>query len=164
MYVLLSIFFFNTCNTALLVWWGRIGPYGVHYMGPSAKFASVFKAYFSDICTSIGSIICSNEVFHIIKILSLMRLFKIKKCLQYKSFACLFHTIHHWRLDWVQWVYYRAAADYYEVVATPIDLRKIQQKLKMEEYEDIDQLTTDVELLVSNAKLYYKVRTVCNYR
>ncbi|XP_078341273.1 protein polybromo-1-like isoform X10 [Crassostrea virginica] len=50
----------------------------------------------------------------------------------------------------------RAAADYYEVVATPIDLRKIQQKLKMEEYEDIDQLTTDVELLVSNAKLYYK--------
>lgn len=27
----------------------------------------------------------------------------------------------------------------------------------MEEYEDIDQLTTDVELLVSNAKLYYKV-------
>lgn len=51
----------------------------------------------------------------------------------------------------------RAAADYYEVVATPIDLRKIQQKLKMEEYEDIDQLTTDVELLVSNAKLYYKV-------
>lgn len=43
------------------------------------------------------------------------------------------------------------------MVATPIDLRKIQQKLKMEEYEDIDQLTTDVELLVSNAKLYYKV-------
>lgn len=70
----------------------------------------------------------------------------------------------HWRLEWVEWVYYRAAADYYEVVATPIDLRKIQQKLKMEEYEDIDQLTTDVELLVSNAKLYYKVRTVCNYR
>nr|XP_034305706.1 protein polybromo-1 isoform X10 [Crassostrea gigas] len=53
----------------------------------------------------------------------------------------------------------RAAADYYEVVATPIDLRKIQQKLKMEEYEDIDQLTTDVELLVSNAKLYYKKST-----
>ncbi|XP_048738876.1 LOW QUALITY PROTEIN: protein polybromo-1-like [Ostrea edulis] len=50
----------------------------------------------------------------------------------------------------------RAAADYYEVVTTPIDLRKIQQKFKMEEYEDIDQLTTDVELLVSNAKLYYK--------
>lgn len=52
---------------------------------------------------------------------------------------------------------FRAAADYYEVVTTPIDLRKIQQKFKMEEYEDIDQLTTDVELLVSNAKLYYKV-------
>lgn len=31
----------------------------------------------------------------------------------------------------------------------------------MEEYEDIDQLTTDVELLVSNAKLYYKVH-ICS--
>lgn len=52
------------------------------------------------------------------------------------------------------------------MVATPIDLRKIQQKLKMEEYEDIDQLTTDVELLVSNAKLYYKVdiRTCSIYK
>ncbi|ESO90734.1 hypothetical protein LOTGIDRAFT_175808 [Lottia gigantea] len=50
----------------------------------------------------------------------------------------------------------RTAADYYEVVTTPIDLLKIQQKLKTEEYDDIDQLTSDVELLVKNAKAYYK--------
>ncbi|XP_041350352.1 protein polybromo-1-like isoform X3 [Gigantopelta aegis] len=49
----------------------------------------------------------------------------------------------------------RTAADYYDVVSTPIDLLKIQQKLKMEEYEDIDQLSADVELMLNNAKAYY---------
>ncbi|XP_033746616.1 protein polybromo-1-like isoform X8 [Pecten maximus] len=50
----------------------------------------------------------------------------------------------------------RTAADYYDVVSTPIDLLKIQQKLKTEEYEDIDQLSTDIELMINNAKSYYK--------
>ncbi|KAL5013533.1 hypothetical protein ScPMuIL_007803 [Solemya velum] len=50
----------------------------------------------------------------------------------------------------------RTSADYYEVVTTPIDLLKIQQKLKTEEYEEIDQMTSDMELLVTNAKAYYK--------
>ncbi|XP_046358124.1 protein polybromo-1-like isoform X2 [Haliotis rufescens] len=50
----------------------------------------------------------------------------------------------------------RTAADYYEVVSTPIDLLKIGQKLKTEEYEDIDQLAADVELMINNAKAYYK--------
>lgn len=52
---------------------------------------------------------------------------------------------------------YRTAADYYDVVTTPIDLLKIQQKLKTEEYEDIDQLSADVLLMINNAKAYYKV-------
>ncbi|XP_076447907.1 protein polybromo-1-like isoform X4 [Babylonia areolata] len=50
----------------------------------------------------------------------------------------------------------RTAADYYDVVTTPIDLLKIQQKLKTEEYDDIDLLTADVLLMINNAKAYYK--------
>lgn len=50
----------------------------------------------------------------------------------------------------------RTAADYYEVISTPIDLQKIKQKLKTEEYEEIEHLTLDVELMVNNAKTYFK--------
>ncbi|KAG1687281.1 Protein polybromo-1 [Nymphon striatum] len=53
----------------------------------------------------------------------------------------------------------RSLADYYDVISTPMDLIKIQQKLKTEEYEGVDQMTMDVELMVSNAKAYYKKHT-----
>uniref|UniRef100_A0A1Q3F0Q7 Putative chromatin remodeling complex rsc subunit rsc1/polybromo n=1 Tax=Culex tarsalis TaxID=7177 RepID=A0A1Q3F0Q7_CULTA len=50
----------------------------------------------------------------------------------------------------------RQEPSYYEVVANPIDLLKVQQKLKTEAYEDVEDLRTDIELIVKNAKAFYK--------
>jgi len=44
---------------------------------------------------------------------------------------------------------------YYDVVSNPIDMLRIQQKIRTDEYEDLDQMTVDVELLVNNAKAFY---------
>ncbi|CAG7824490.1 unnamed protein product [Allacma fusca] len=45
---------------------------------------------------------------------------------------------------------------YYEVVNNVMDMLRIQQKIKMEEYEDIEQMSADVDLMVQNAKAFYK--------
>ena len=33
--------------------------------------------------------------------------------------------------------------------------------MKMEEYDTVDQMVTDVELMINNALAYYKVRATC---
>ncbi|XP_065288533.2 protein polybromo-1 isoform X6 [Dermacentor albipictus] len=53
----------------------------------------------------------------------------------------------------------RSQADYYELVTNPMDMLRINQKIKAEEYTDLEQMTNDVALLVSNAKTYYKEDT-----
>lgn len=37
-----------------------------------------------------------------------------------------------------------------------MDMLRIQQKIKMDEYEDIEQMSADVDLMVANAKAFYK--------
>lgn len=48
---------------------------------------------------------------------------------------------------------------YYEMIKSPIDMLKIQQKIKTDVYNELEEFCKDVQLLVDNAKLYYaKVR------
>lgn len=55
---------------------------------------------------------------------------------------------------------HRAEPGYYDAVTTPMDLTMIQQKLKSEDYNDIEQMSADFQLIVSNAKAVYGVSTV----
>jgi protein polybromo-1 len=48
---------------------------------------------------------------------------------------------------------------YYEVVSDPIDMLRIQQKLKMDEYADLEELKSDFVKLFNNAFAYYKKGT-----
>lgn len=44
---------------------------------------------------------------------------------------------------------------YYDMIKSPIDMLKIQQRIKTDVYNDLEEFCKDVQLLVDNAKLYY---------
>ncbi|CAH8496888.1 unnamed protein product [Schistosoma intercalatum] len=53
----------------------------------------------------------------------------------------------------------RSNPDYYEAVREPMDLARIQAKIKACEYESVDQMATDVNLIVANTKAFYPAST-----
>ncbi|KAH7693849.1 polybromo, partial [Aphelenchoides avenae] len=50
----------------------------------------------------------------------------------------------------------RSHPDYYKAVEKPVDLQRIQQKLRTEECRSFTEFCKDIELLISNAKSAYK--------
>ncbi|XP_076040531.1 protein polybromo isoform X16 [Oratosquilla oratoria] len=48
---------------------------------------------------------------------------------------------------------------YYDVVKNPLDMLKIQQKIKTDVYNDLEEFCKDAQILVENAKLYYAKST-----
>jgi len=54
----------------------------------------------------------------------------------------------------------RAEPEYYKTVTSPMDLSMIQQKLKNEDYDDVDQMGCDIQQIVSNVKAVYGVSII----
>ncbi|CAF1481874.1 unnamed protein product, partial [Rotaria sordida] len=50
----------------------------------------------------------------------------------------------------------RANTDYYTSIKEPIDLTEIQQKIHSDQYDSFEQFLDDIELLINNAKNYYR--------
>lgn len=53
--------------------------------------------------------------------------------------------------------FYRTHSDYYTLIKQPIDLIRIQQKIRTDEYQNLEQFIDDIELLLNNAKTFYRV-------
>ena len=48
----------------------------------------------------------------------------------------------------------RELPDYYEIIKRPIDLKKIQQKIKDHKYSSLDMLANDIDLMCKNTQEY----------
>jgi len=44
------------------------------------------------------------------------------------------------------------------MIKQPIDLIRIQQKLRTDEYQTLEQFSDDIQLLLTNAKTFYRVK------
>jgi protein polybromo-1 len=44
------------------------------------------------------------------------------------------------------------------LIKQPIDLIRIQQKLRTDEYQTLEQFSDDIQLLLNNAKTFYRVK------
>ncbi|XP_063701796.1 protein polybromo-1-like isoform X2 [Culicoides brevitarsis] len=53
----------------------------------------------------------------------------------------------------------RSLPEYYEVVSDPVDLLRIQQKLKTDTYQNLDDIMSDFELMVKNTKAFFNTST-----
>jgi hypothetical protein len=56
--------------------------------------------------------------------------------------------------------FYRTHADYYTLIKQPIDLIRIQQKIRTDEYQTLEQFIDDIQLLLTNAKTFYRVKFI----
>jgi len=52
----------------------------------------------------------------------------------------------------------RSNTDYYNSIKDPIDLTQIQEKIHSDEYSSFEQFLDDIELLLNNAKDFYRVK------
>ncbi|CAF3824420.1 unnamed protein product [Adineta steineri] len=50
----------------------------------------------------------------------------------------------------------RTHSDYYTLIKQPIDLIRIQQKIRTDEYQTLEQFNDDIQLLLTNAKTFYR--------
>ncbi|MFH4974813.1 hypothetical protein AB6A40_001522 [Gnathostoma spinigerum] len=50
----------------------------------------------------------------------------------------------------------RTDPEYFKVISQPMDLTRIQQKIRTEEYNSVDEFCADFALLVDNNKMYFK--------
>ncbi|CAL8082046.1 unnamed protein product [Calicophoron daubneyi] len=54
---------------------------------------------------------------------------------------------------------HRSNPEYYELVREPVDLARIQAKIKSGEYDSVDNMASDISLMVANTKAFYPAST-----